>query len=100
MKTVNIKGLEQIFEKNLGDDYLYKPISKIISYEISKTTRELDELKKELIVFEERFKMSSEDFFRKLHCGELNDSADFFEWSSLYQMYLRACERLTILNLK
>jgi len=98
MKTLNIKGLEQIIEKNLSDDYIYKAISKIISYEIAKTTRELEELKEELTFFERRFKMNSEDFFRKFHDGELDDSADFFEWSAMYKMYLRACERLTILK--
>ena len=65
MKTLNIKGLEQILEKNLSDEYLQKAISKIISYEIAKTTQELEELKEELKTYEERFKMSSEGFFSK-----------------------------------
>lgn len=98
MKTSNIKGLEQIFEKNLSDEYLQKAISKIISYEIAKTTQELEELKEELKAYEERFKMSSEDFFSKFSTGELGDSADFFEWSALYQMNLRASERLNLLK--
>ncbi len=98
MKTLNIKGLEEIFEKNLGDEYLQKAISKIISYEITKTTQELEELKAELKAFEDRFHMSSEVFFNKYSAGELGDSADFFEWSSLYRMYLRSSERLSILK--
>ncbi len=98
MKTLNIRGLEQIFEKNLSDEYLQKAISKIISYEIAKTTQELEELKKELKKYEEQFKMRSEDFFSKFSAGELGDSADFFEWSALYKMYLRASERLNILK--
>lgn len=98
MKTLNIKGLEQIFEKNLSDEYLHKAISKIISYEIAKTAEELKELKEELKAYEKRFKMGSEDFFSKFSAGELGDSADFFEWSALYQMYLRTFERLNILK--
>lgn len=98
MRTLNIKGLEQIFEKNLSDDYLQKAISKIISYEIAKTIQELEELKKELKAYEEQFKMKSGEFFSKFSAGELGDSADFFEWSALYQMYLRASERLNILK--
>lgn len=98
MKTLNIKGLEQIFEKNLNDDYLQKAISKIISYEIAKTTQELEELKKELKAYEERFNRRSEEFFSRFSAGELEDSADFFEWSALYQMYLRVSERLNILK--
>jgi cell division septum initiation protein DivIVA len=98
MKTLNIKGLEQIFEKNLSDEYLHKAISKIISYEIAKTTQELEELKVELKAYEERFIMSSEVFFSKFNAGELEDNADFFEWSALYQIHLRAFERLKILK--
>ncbi len=98
IKTPNIKVLEQLFEKDLSDEYLQKAISKIISYEIAKTTEELEELRAELKVYEQRFEMTSEDFFRKFSAGELDDSADFFEWSALYQMYLRASERLSILK--
>ena len=98
MTVLNIKGLEKIFEKNLSDEYLEKGISKIISYEIAKTTKELEELKEELKVYEERFKMSSEDFFSKFSNGELGDNADLFEWSALSQMYLRVSERLSILK--
>ncbi|MDI6891257.1 MAG: hypothetical protein QMC83_10045 [Thermodesulfovibrionales bacterium] len=98
MKTLNIKGLEEIFEKNLSDEYLQKAISKIISYEIAKTEEELKELEKELKIYEQRFEMTSEEFFNKFRGGELGDSADFFEWSALYQMNLRASERLNLLK--
>jgi len=98
IKAPNIKGLERLFEKNLSDEYLQKAISKVISYEIAKTTEELNELSAELKINEQKFGMTSEDFFRKFNAGELGDSADFFEWSALYQMYLRAFERLNILQ--
>ena len=98
IKAPNIKGLEQLFEKNLSDEYLQKAISKVISYEIAKTIEESNELSAELKIYEQRLGMTSEDFFRKFNAGELGDSADFFEWSALYQMYLRASERLNILK--
>lgn len=100
METLNIKGLQQVFEKDLSDEYLNKAISKIISYEIAKTTEELEDLKAEIKGYEAQFQMTSEDFFIKFSAGELGDSADFFEWSALYQMYLRASERLKILKSK
>ena len=70
----------------------------MISYEIAKTIEESNELSAELKIYEQRLGMTSEDFFRKFNAGELGDSADFFEWSALYQMYLRASERLNILK--
>jgi Rad3-related DNA helicase len=98
MKTMNLKALEEIFEKNLSDEYLPKALTKLISYEIAKTTQELQELRSELKVYEERFNMSSEEFFQKFNNGELGDSADFFEWATLYKMYMRASERLNLLQ--
>ena len=61
-------------------------------------TKGVEELKKELKAYEKRFKMRSEEFFSRFSAGELEDSADFFEWSALYQMYLRVSERLNILK--
>ncbi len=95
---MNIKAIEQIFEKNLNDEYLEKAISKIISYEITKSQKEVDDLRKDLNKFEKRFSMTSADFFKKYTSGKLEDSADFFEWSSLFQMYKRVSERLNILR--
>ncbi len=95
---MNIKAIEQIFEKNLNDEYLEKAISKIISYEITKSQKEVDDLRKDLNKFERRFSMKSADFFEKYTAGKLEDSADFFEWSSLFQMYKRVSERLNILR--
>ncbi len=43
---------------------------------------------KRLSVFENRYKMQSEDFFDEFSKGQLNDSADFVEWSNDYQHYL------------
>jgi len=97
-KALNIKGLEEIFEKDLNDEYLQKAITKVIAYEIAKTSEEVEDLKRELKVYESRFDMDSEEFFSRFQAGELEDNADFFEWSALYKMYLRAQERLKILK--
>jgi len=38
--------------------------------------------------FEDRYKMTSEDFFDSFSKGKLEDSSDFIEWSNDYQHYL------------
>jgi len=98
MQTLNIKGLEEIFKKNLYDDYLHTALSKIISYEIEKTVKEVKDLETELVSYESKFNMQSEEFYKKYSTGELDDSSDFFEWAALYQMYQRSVERLTLLK--
>ncbi len=37
--------------------------------------------------------MSSAEFMRRFAAGELGDSADMFEWSACYQMWLSVEER-------
>ena len=48
----------------------------------------IDVLSKRLSIFEERHKLSSEDFFDKFSKGLLNDKIDFIEWSNDYQNFL------------
>ena len=47
-------------------------------------------LAKRLSVNENRYQMSSEDFFDKFSKGLLEDSIDFIEWSNDYQHYMMA----------
>lgn len=43
---------------------------------------------KRLSVFENRYRMETEDFFNKFSKGQMDDSIDFIEWSNDYQHYL------------
>ena len=45
-------------------------------------------LAKRLSVNENRYQMSSEDFFDRFSKGLLEDSIDFIEWSNDYQHYM------------
>jgi hypothetical protein len=43
---------------------------------------------KRLSVFENRYRMRSEEFFSAYEKGRMEDSADFVEWANDYQHYL------------
>ena len=45
-------------------------------------------LAKRLSVNENRYHMSSEDFFDRYSKGQLQDSIEFIEWSNDYQNYM------------
>lgn len=36
--------------------------------------------------FEERYQMSSENFYQRFQAGELEDTIDFFEWNTYYEI--------------
>jgi hypothetical protein len=45
-------------------------------------------LVRSLLIYEQRYHMSSEDFYAQYQAGKLDDSADFVEWAGDYQHYL------------
>jgi hypothetical protein len=47
---------------------------------------QVQDLKARLKQFEESYQMSSEDFYKRFQAGELEDSIDFFEWNTYYEM--------------
>jgi hypothetical protein len=42
-----------------------------------------------LVGYEQRYQMSSPDFYARYQKGEMGDSADFIEWAGDYQHYLQ-----------
>jgi hypothetical protein len=63
-------------------------LNKVINYQLAKYRHHIDQIKHELGIFEQNYKMSSAQFHRKFEAGELGDDGDFFEWSSLYENIL------------
>ena len=45
-------------------------------------------LAKRLSLFENKFNISSEDFFDKFQKGQMEDSVDFTEWSNDYKNFI------------
>ncbi|MFH1096321.1 MAG: hypothetical protein ABH886_10055 [Candidatus Desantisbacteria bacterium] len=93
-------ALEKIYQNELEDTFLATAINKIVDYEINKTQKDVMLLNNDLQKIENRFKMDSSTFFKKWESGEMGDDADFFEWSALYQMFLRAKKRLDLLGVQ
>ncbi|MBU2483370.1 MAG: hypothetical protein KJ760_19975 [Proteobacteria bacterium] len=93
-----INALEKIYQNGLEDSYLDRAINKIVTYEINNTQKDIEVLKKDLTELEKKFDMDSSTFFEKWKSGLMGDDADSFEWSALYQMFLRAKRRLELLG--
>jgi hypothetical protein len=49
---------------------------------------------KQLSIFEDRHRISSEDFFHRFSSGQMEDSEEFVEWSNAYQHFLSLRRRL------
>ena len=53
---------------------------------------DLKRLSKEMRRFEERYGLSSDDFYAKWESGQLEDDTDFFEWYAYCDTYRRLVE--------
>lgn len=49
---------------------------------------------KRLSILEERYRMSSADFFHKYSAGQMEDSVDFVEWSNAYEHFMAIREKI------
>ncbi len=47
-----------------------------------------------LVAYEQRYQMSSADFYARYQQGEMGDSADMVEWAGDYQHYMQLKQEL------
>ena len=47
-----------------------------------------------LVAYEQRYQMSSADFYARYQRGEMGDTADIVEWAGDYQHYVQLKEEL------
>ena len=93
-----VRMLEEIYRKDYQSAVADRILDKLIDLERETAQRDLAEYKTLLQSFETQHRMSSDDFFRRFHNGELGDDADFFEWSAACDMYRSVRERITKLS--
>ena len=94
----------RVFERYLelthgqSDQTLDSVLDKLLERKRAELAQQRDELGAELTNFEQRYGMSSADFYAKFEHGELGDAIDFFEWSAAWQMYNSALKYLQVLS--
>lgn len=47
-----------------------------------------------LVLYEQKYQMSSADFYARYQKGDMEDSVDFVEWAGDYQHYLQLKEEM------
>ena len=76
------------------DEVMEVTVSKLVSYELEKLKIRQSRIQEKLAVLEERYKLKTEEFYRKFREGTLGDETDFFEWSALADMYKEISQQL------
>jgi hypothetical protein len=78
--------LETLLRQGYQSDLIDRTLEKIIALETENIRKQLSDILSKIRRFEKQYEMTSEDFYRSYERGEMGDSVDFMEWSSLYDM--------------
>lgn len=78
--------IETIYRQGFQSDLIDRTVDKLIDLEQSRARRELEEIRRHLETYEQNYRMSTTEFYARYEAGELDDSADFMEWSSFCDM--------------
>lgn len=89
-----LQYLEALYRQGYRSEVVDRSVEKLLVLEKEAARRELTELEERLHIFEARYQMSSEIFYRRFRAGELGDTADAVEWSVFYEMWQAVQERL------
>jgi len=54
----------------------------------------IDELLKELKQFEQKFSISTVEFYRQYRAGKMGDSRDVMRWAAFYESYMNVINNL------
>jgi hypothetical protein len=60
----------------------------IIRYQVDELKNSIHNIEIDLRDFEEKYKLSTEEFYRNFTKGAMDDSEDFILWSGIYEMQL------------
>ena len=98
LTLAKIESLAQLYQTGYRSNTVDSTIDKLVDMEQSRLEQEVASLKEKLRIFEERYQLTSVDFYGRFQAGEMGDDADWFEWSAFYRMWQSALEQLESLR--
>lgn len=89
--------LAELFEKGQVSEVVTRSVDKMLAYEVEQCQAQFSQLAQDLAEYEQRFSLSSAEFYQQYQDGRLDDRMDYMEWAALFQMYTNLNERLHLL---
>lgn len=90
--------LARLYEQGQVSPLMDQTLDKLLAHEAEQARIQLGELETDLAELEQRYGMSSEEFFGRFQAGQTDDRMDFVEWASLVQMAANLRQRLRLLT--
>jgi hypothetical protein len=90
-------ALAELYEQGQVSNLMGRALEKLLGYEADLCRTQLGQLQKDLAEFEQKYHLSSVEFYRQFQSGQIGDEMDYVEWASLVQMVDNLKKRLRLL---
>ena len=82
-----LRGLLGLYEQGFQSTHVDRAVIKLVEAEIENTEAELQRVRKKLVHYEEKYNMSSADFYARFRAGQLEADIDAVEWSVFFDLH-------------
>ena len=90
--------LADFYQQGQMSQLMERTLNKLFRHEAEECRRQLKQLQSDLFEFEEKYNLSTADFYQQFQNGQTDDRMDYVEWASLAQMANNLEKRLRLLN--
>jgi hypothetical protein len=94
----HLDQLKELYAAGFHDEFLDSALQKLIERQIARDENDLAQINAQLLEFEQAYRLTSDEFWRRYQDGQMADTADFMEWNILCKMRQRVLARLKILR--
>jgi hypothetical protein len=93
-----LRTLARLYQQGQASELMERTLDKLMTYEADICREQLGQLQRDLAEFEQRYSLSSTEFYRRFQAGQTDDRMDYVEWASLVQMRDNLRKRLSLLT--
>ena len=93
-----LHALAELYQQGQVSDLMDRTLEKLLHHEAERCQAQLRQLQADLSEFEQKYHLSSTEFYRQFQAGQTSDAMDYVEWASLVQMADNLKKRLRLLT--
>jgi hypothetical protein len=93
-----LHALAELYQQGQASDLMDRTLEKLLRHEAEQCQAQLRQLQADLAEFEQRYHLSSSEFYRQFQAGQTSDDMDYVERASLIQMTDNLAKRLRLLT--
>ena len=81
-----LHALAELYQQGQVSELMDRTLEKLLRHEAEQCQAQLRQLEADLAEFEQKYQLSSTEFYRQFQAGHIGDTMDYVEWASLVQM--------------